>query len=238
MTAIRGVLFDWGDTLFAPPDAAQVIADIARERGVPMDGAAARALWTELWAAGKTPEEIAKGRDLSPEAHRTVWTSLFRTAETRVPGISTALYERIMDPTAWLPYPDAAPTLRALRERGLKVGVVSNVPRDLSDLFAAHGLDRFVDAFVHSFQVGAEKPDPRIFLAACQRIGTAPAETLMVGDHPVTDGGAVAAGLRFHLLPRYEGHGERGLLAVVGLVDAADLHSRRAGQAQEREAGS
>jgi HAD superfamily hydrolase (TIGR01509 family) len=219
---IKAVLFDWGDTLFAPPDAARVIAEIAGERGVALAPERARHIWDELWSKGKTPEELAKGRDLSPEAHRTVWTSLFQTADVHVPGIGRELYERVMDPAAWIPYPDTGPTLRALRQRGVKTGIVSNVPRDLSDVFAKHGL--VVDAFVHSFQVGAEKPDPRIFLAACERLGTEPAATLMVGDHAVADGGATAAGLRFHLLPPHEGHGERGLSKVIELVDA----SRRA----------
>lgn len=218
---LGGVLFDWGDTLFAPPDAALAIAEIAAERGVAVDAGRARAIWDELWTAGKQPQELAKGRDLSPDAHRTVWTTLFRTADRHIPGIGPALYERVMDPAAWIPYPDTGPTLRALRERGLKIGIVSNVPRDLSDVFAAHGLAALVDAFVHSFQVGAEKPDPRIFLAACERLGTAPGATLMVGDHAVADGGAVAAGLRFHLLPPHAGHGERGLAEIVRIVDGS-----------------
>ena len=221
MTPIQGVLFDWGDTLFAPPDAAKVIAEIAGERGMHVPPERARAIWDELWALGKTLAELAKGRDLSAEAHRTVWTSLFQTADAHIPGIGRALYERVMDPVAWTPYPDTAPTLRALRERGVKVAIVSNVPRDLTDVFAMHGLVGDVDAFVHSFQVGAEKPDPRIFLAACERIGTAPAATLMVGDHAVADGGATAAGLRFHLLPAHEGHGERRLARVIDVVDAS-----------------
>jgi HAD superfamily hydrolase (TIGR01509 family) len=222
VTRIQGVLFDWGDTLFAPPDAAKVIAEVAGERGVSVTPGRARALWDELWTRGKTPAELAKGRDLSANAHRTVWTTLFQTAEVHIPGIGGELYSRVMDPVAWIPYPDTGPTLRALKERGLKVGIVSNVPRDLSDIFASHGLARYVDAFVHSFQVGAEKPDPRIFLAACERLGTAPAATLMVGDHEIADGGATSAGLRFYLLPPHEGHGERGLAMILDVVDASE----------------
>ena len=167
VTAVRGVLFDWGDTLFSPPDAPAVIVAAAAERGVRIDQAEARALWDDLWEAGKTPEELAKGRDLSAGAHREVWTALFERAHTRVPDIATTLYERVMDPRAWIPYPDTAPTLRALRERGARVGIVSNVPRDLRPIFVAAGLADLVDAFTHSFEVGAEKPDPAIFLRAC-----------------------------------------------------------------------
>jgi HAD superfamily hydrolase (TIGR01549 family) len=125
-----------------------------------------------------------------------------------------------MDPHAWIPYPDTAPTLVALRARGIRIGIVSNVPQDLRSIFAAHGLADLVDAFTHSFEVGAEKPDPRIFLRACEALGTSPGETLMVGDHPVADAGAIKAGLQFYLLPP-DGAADRprGLDRVVELVD-------------------
>jgi len=222
MAAIHGVLFDWGDTLFSPPDAGKVIVAAAAERGVRIEPERARALWDELWTAGKTPEELAKGRDLSADAHREVWTALFERAHTTVPGIASTLYERVMDPSAWIPYPDTAPTLRALHARGVRIGIVSNVPRDLRPIFAAHGLADLVDAFTHSFEVGAEKPDPAIFLRACEALGTTPGATLMVGDHPVADAGALAAGLRFHLLPP-DGAADRprGLGRVLEVVDAA-----------------
>lgn len=220
MTPVRGVLFDWGDTLFSPPDAGAVIVEVARERGVRIEPVEARALWAELWEAGKEPEELAKGRDLSPDAHREVWTSLFERAHGRVPGIARDLYERVMDPNAWVPYPDTEPTLRALHERGTRVGIVSNVPRDLRPIFAAHGLADLVDAFTHSFEVGAEKPDPAIFRRACEALGVRPEETLMVGDHAIADGGAVKAGLRFHLLPADGAPDQpRGLDHVVEIVD-------------------
>ena len=222
MTPIRGVLFDWGDTLFSQPDASSVIVAAAAERGVHIEATKARALWDELWVAGKMPEELAKGRDLSADAHREVWTALFERANGAVPDIASTLYERVMDPRAWIPYPDTAPTLRALRSRGVRIGIVSNVPRDLRPIFTAHGLAELVDAYTHSFEVGAEKPDPRIFLRASEALGTLPRDTLMVGDHPVADAGAIVAGLRFYLLPP-DGAPDapRGLDRVVAIVDAS-----------------
>ena len=211
---MRAVLFDWGDTLFHAPHAPDVIVAAAHQAGIEVSEREARALWNELWAAGKTPEEIAKGRDLSPEAHARVWTELFRRADRVAPGLSAALYERVMDPHSWVPYADTAPVLRELRARGLRIGVVSNVPADLRPVFAKHGLDALVDSFTHSFEVGAEKPDPAIFLAAARSLGVAPSETLMVGDHPV-DAGAERAGMRVLLLPAEFDGDVRGLAAVL-----------------------
>jgi HAD superfamily hydrolase (TIGR01509 family) len=218
---IRAVLFDWGDTLFFSPRAADVIVAAARERGVEVDPAAAAALWDRLWAAGKTPEEHAKGRDLSAGAHRAVWTALFAPADDVAPGLAALLYERVMHPSRWRPYPDTPFVLRELRRRGVKTGIVSNVALDIRPLFATHGLDGLVDSFALSFEHGIAKPAPALFAAACRDLGVAPAETLMVGDDPVTDGGAAAAGLRVHVLPSPQGEGPRGFGPVLALVDAS-----------------
>ena len=214
---LRAVLFDWGDTLFHAPHAPEVIVDFARSSGVAISEARAREMWDEVWAEGKRPEEIAKGRDLSIEAHRRVWMDLFSRLDGEVPGISRALYERVMDPHSWVPFADTRATLEEVRRRGLKVGVVSNVPADLRPVFAKHDLAALVDSYTHSFEVGAEKPDPAIFLAAAKSLGVKPNETLMVGDHEV-DRGAERAGMRALIL-RGEPDGDvRGLDRVLALL--------------------
>ena len=220
---IRAVLFDWGDTLFESPHAPGVILEHARSRGLALEPDEARRIWSELWEAGKTAAEHAKGRDLSRDAHRGVWTELFARANAAVPGVDAVLYERVMDPAGWIPYPDTEPTLRALRARGVRVGVVSNHAYDLRPFFAAKGLAGYVDAYALSYEVGVPKPAPQIFAAACRTLGVAPASALMVGDDPVSDGGAGAADLRVYILPPHEAPGAaRGLARVVELVDAAN----------------
>ncbi|HKC91177.1 MAG TPA: HAD-IA family hydrolase [Candidatus Limnocylindria bacterium] len=213
------MLFDWGDTLFHAPHAPEVIASFARSAGVQISEARAREMWAEIWTLGKTPLEIAKGRDLSMEAHRRVWSDLFSGVDRVVPGLSRALYERVMDPHSWVPYADTRATLEAVRRRSLKVGVVSNVPADLRPVFAKHGLDGFVDSYTHSFEVGAEKPDPAIFLAAARSLGVKPNETMMVGDHEV-DRGAERAGMRVFILPTEFDGDVRGLDRVVALLSS------------------
>jgi FMN phosphatase YigB (HAD superfamily) len=206
-----GVCFDFGDTLFYSPDGATVL----EEAGVAT--AAARKLWDKIWRDSKTPEALAVKRDLSPEAHRSGWLGLFAQADIHRSGLSTLLYERVMDHTRWIPFPDTEPVLRELKRRGLKVGIVSNVAEDLRPVFVKHGWTDLVDGYAHSFEHGVEKPDPRLFVAACAAIGTAPARTLVVGDHPV-DGGAVVAGCAVLLLPRTEPGHPHGLARVLDLV--------------------
>lgn len=208
---LKGVCFDFGDTLFHSPDGAAVMA----EEGVAPQ--VARELWDKIWRDSKTPEAIAVQRDLSAEAHRSGWTALFEQADVHKPGLSTMLYERVMNHQKWLPYPDSELVLRELRKRGLRVGVVSNVAEDLRPVFEARGWADLVDGYTHSYEHRIEKPDVRIFLAACKAMGTAPSETLVVGDHPV-DAGAVAAGCVVLLLPRVDPGQPRGLERVLALV--------------------
>ena len=211
MRTIDGVCFDFGDTLFYSPDGATVLTDA----GVP--STVARELWNKIWSDSKTPEALAAKRDLSPEAHRSGWLALFAQAEVHRPGISTLLYERVMDHTKWIPFPDTESVLRELKRRGVKVGVVSNVAEDLRPVFAERGWADLVDGFAHSFEHGVEKPDPTLFLAACAAIGTEPGRTLVVGDHPV-DGGAVVAGCVVLLLPHTEPGELHGLARVLELL--------------------
>jgi len=221
VSRIDAVLFDWGDTLFESPHAPSVILQHARAQKIPMDAQTADAMWRELWEAGKTPEEHAKGRDLSRVAHRQVWTSLFKRANGRLPGIDEVLYERVMNASVWKPYPDTAPTLRSLRSREIRVGVVSNHAFDLRPFFREFGLADYIDAYALSYEIGVAKPAKRVFTEACRMLRVEPLHALMVGDDPVSDGGAGGAGLQMYILPGYAHGGPRGLERVLHIVDAS-----------------
>jgi HAD superfamily hydrolase (TIGR01509 family) len=80
------------------------------------------------------------------------------------------------------------------------------------------GLLEHLDAVVLSYEVGAVKPEPAIFVAACEAVGVVPADALMIGDHAAADGGAADAGIRTLLLPMSPAGEDRGLFAVLALV--------------------
>ncbi|CAM5662768.1 Phosphoglycolate phosphatase [Streptomyces glaucescens] len=133
-------------------------------------------------------------RDQSSAQHRAAYTALSRQVPLPDPALHDALYERHMSPAAWSPYPDAMEVLAGLRERGIAVGVVSNIGWDLRPVFRAHGLDRFVGTYALSYEHGIRKPDPRLFRLACTALDADPRTVLMVGDDPDRDGGAAALG--------------------------------------------
>jgi putative hydrolase of the HAD superfamily len=119
-------------------------------------------------------------------------------------------------------FDDAAPALRELRERGLRVVVASNWDCSLPEVLDRAGLSPLLDAVVSSATAGATKPDARLFRAALEAAGCGPAEALHVGDSPEKDvEGARAAGLRAVLLDREGREGDRD--AIRSLRDLPAL---------------
>jgi putative hydrolase of the HAD superfamily len=104
-------------------------------------------------------------------------------------------------------YDDALPTLQAVRDRGLKIGLLSNSARDLDEFVAHHGLT--VDAVLTSGAHGKTKPHATIFERILELLEVAPAEALMVGDTIEDDvEGAQAVGMRAILVDREGRYGD------------------------------
>lgn len=228
---VRAVLFDVAGTLAMPEARDAWLAGAAAGIGVDLGGdGAVPALAAELEAAGRpggpypshVPEAVAAdyaARDRDPAAHRAGYIGLLSTVALPDPRLAAALYERTLAPGGWTVYPDAIPTLTALRARGILTAAVSNVGFDLRPVLHGLGLLEHLDAVVLSHEVGAVKPEPAIFAAACTAVGVAPADALMVGDHAAADGGAADAGIRTLLLPMSPAGEDHGLAAVLALVE-------------------
>ncbi|MBA9056440.1 HAD-IA family hydrolase [Streptomyces murinus] len=70
-------------------------------------------------------------------------------------------------------------------------------------------------AYFLSFEHGVKKPDPRIFQMACDKLGVAPDDALMVGDEPIADVGAATLGCRVQLVDPLPVDQRPGALAEV-----------------------
>src|SRR5215207_7458443 len=94
------------------------------------------------------------------------------------------------------PYALVAETLESLRQRGLRLAVVTNKPHAATmRILGALDLARFFDAVVGGDTLGRRKPDPAPLLHAMRALDAAPAETLMVGDNHHDVAAARAAGV-------------------------------------------
>ncbi|MBJ2122508.1 HAD family hydrolase [Arthrobacter sp. MSA 4-2] len=107
----------------------------------------------------------------------------------------SSAYEATL-PLHFRPYDDVMPLLDELEARGVPYGAVSNNVHDYQRAkLDRSGLSR-IRVLVGIDAVGVAKPDPPIFHEGARRLGTDPARTLYVGDHPAIDARAAdAAGL-------------------------------------------
>jgi putative hydrolase of the HAD superfamily len=100
--------------------------------------------------------------------------------------------------------PGAGETLRRLRREELQLGVVANWDCDLPLHLARLGLHGLFDTVVTSARAGAAKPEPAIFELALRELEVRPDRALHVGDEPIDEEGARAAGLSFRPAPLSE----------------------------------
>ena len=199
---VRGVLFDLDDTLFDHEHATnQALAVLCLEEPAltcwPVGELRARysALLESLHV------EVLAGRMSIPDARaerfRRLLSDAGRTAIDGRPTQLATLYRAAYE-GAWRAVPGAHDLLKALRARGLPIGIVTNnLVAEQRQKLDCCALGELVDVMITSEEIGATKPDPRIFHAALDRLSVSASETVMVGDVWHTDiAGALAAGIR------------------------------------------
>ncbi|MEU8259148.1 HAD family hydrolase [Micromonospora sp. NPDC048999] len=91
---------------------------------------------------------------------------------------------------------EAVPVLAALRQRGVRTGLISDCTHELPAFLPQLAVAPLLDVCVFSVQLGCCKPDPALYRAACRQLDLAPAECLYVGDGGSQElTGAVRAGM-------------------------------------------
>ncbi len=233
-TCVNAVVFDWGGTLTP---------------------------WHtidphEPWVAYAVAYDPAHGDDVAAalrEAEDAAWRLTLK--EHRSSTLEAVVRAAGLDPSGpahqravrayqawWEPHtytdPDVVPLFRRLRERGVRVGVLSNTvwPRGHhEEVFRRDGVLDLIDGAVYTSEIAWTKPHPESFRAALHAVGVDdPTQAVFVGDRPFDDvHGAKSVGMRAVLVPHsvipaeQEGIAEHEADAVVdrladvlGLVDA------------------
>jgi HAD superfamily hydrolase (TIGR01549 family) len=198
----RAILFDAGNTLvFAHRER---LLDLYRGQGV--ESNEERLIAAELKARAELAVSVQDGlRGTEPHLWRQYFITLFR--ESGVPDhllepVGRRLQEVHAQEHLWnWAEPGTTATLEGLLQAGYRLGVISNADGRMEAVLAAAGLRPYLEFVVDSHLVGAEKPDPRIFLEGLRRMEVAPEEALYVGDlYPVDVVGARGVGMDAVLL--------------------------------------
>ncbi|KXP05184.1 HAD family hydrolase [Tsukamurella pseudospumae] len=204
MTGYEGVLFDFSGTLFRLEPDPQWFAGLAAADGRPLDDAAQRELLHRMTVPVGLPVPMEgealrtwHARDLSTADHRGAYLHVLEHSGVADEADRERLYGEFSNPLNWTIYPDTADVLRAVRDAGLRVGVLSNIGYDIRPAFEREGIDGLVDEFVLSFEAGHAKPDLEVFRIAAEALALAPERVLMVGDSHEADGASRAIGCGF-----------------------------------------
>jgi len=211
---LKAVFFDMYGTLagFEPPRydvQSQACADFGIEltpEGVLEGYAAADRYMSEQNAVSPLRLREEKGReDFFAEYERLV---LHGSGVEVTHGQAGEIWRRLGTiPHRMVAFDDVVPALTKLRERGLTLGMISNIDRKGAEVAQDLGIESRLDFIVTSGEVGAEKPDPVIFLAALERAGVQPSDAVHVGDQLSSDvEGALGTGIGAVLLDRDVNH--------------------------------
>jgi putative hydrolase of the HAD superfamily len=216
----RAVVFDLWDTIveFVPDEADALHRRIAKRLGVSYER------FQEVWYS----EEAVRRRGVGPIAP--CFTAACEALGVEADVEELVSWRRDLTRKALVPRTGLVETLIELRERGLRVGLVSNCTEEVVDVWPDTSFARFFDAAVFSATAGCAKPDPKIYELATDALGVASFECLFVGDGANDElGGAERVGMTPVLIhragedPPWEGLCGWPGLRVTSVSDVLDL---------------
>jgi len=201
--AFEGVLFDLDDTLHDDTTTYRSAASRVAQRIAAEYGVSATALLTAytkfaeaFWGALGDEHLNLSLKGVRERMWADTLASVGIDGRNGLAERAAAEYNRFRGEGLQL-YPGVLPLLHDLRASGRRIGLITNgFAETHREKIASLQLERAFDAVVLADEVGMVKPDPRIFLYACELVGTLPASTVMVGDRYDRDiAGALEAGL-------------------------------------------
>ena len=197
--AVRAVIFDWGGTL--TPWHQIDHGDLWRQACTPhFPGDQVAGIAAAICAAEQGLWQVSRDSGQSATLDH-----VFAQAGVAATDGLLASYYAQWDPHTYTD-PEVAPLLRYLRERGIRIGVLSNTmwPRTAHErVFQRDEVLGLIDGAVYSSEIPWVKPHAEAFRAAMAAIGmTDPGECVYVGDRPYDDvHGAKSVGMRAVLVP-------------------------------------
>jgi putative hydrolase of the HAD superfamily len=185
--AIRAVVFDLFGTLIddsPPADYGQFLAESAAHLGT--DAEVFEAVWHR--------NDVARYTSPIEECFGVLAAELGVTDQARIDAALGLRLERLR--ALLVPRPDAVSTLRELRGRGFRLGMISNATSELSALWAESAFEPLFDAVLFSADERMMKPDRRLYERMAGLLGVEPEECLFVGDGAYRElQGAAEAGM-------------------------------------------
>lgn len=229
---VRAVCFDVGSTLLFPkPSVPETFYAVAQERGHELDLAFVRSCMPEVDAY--YDEQYLCDGDFwcSHERATAIWYDMYRLL-SEMTGLGhdadwlcKNVHECYRHAHHWATYDDVIPCLKALKQNGLRLGVISNWDAELESLIRELGLLPYFDVVVSSAARGYRKPDSIIFEQALSDLGLPASEVVHVGDLPEADGAAARVGIRPVIIDRHDALADCECDRITSLLQLPQLVS-------------
>lgn len=194
----KAVFFDVGDTLMTITAARVIMQQFLALRSLHREQDRIGELFTQafrLFYYGKqlNPDEVC-----SPESDREFWKKVYmfilgelgadaEWTEEQMHHCAHDLYDLFTSPEHYQLFEDVKESLEGLRQKGLRLGVISNFAPTLKGILEEKGILHYFDPVIVSTEVGLEKPNPAIFRLALEEAGLQAREVLYIGDHDQND---------------------------------------------------
>lgn len=207
-STVDAVIFDWGGTL--TPWHTIEWGEQWRSYATAYDPAAGDAV-TSAWARALTEAEGIAWQRARDEHRSSTFEAVVRAGGLEPAGQAhergLAAFRAFWEPHTYTD-PDVLPLFTALRQAGLRIGVLSNTVWSRAEhelVFRRDGVFDLIDGAVYSSEIAWTKPHPEAFRAALTSVGAGPARTVFVGDRLFDDVyGAQAVGMRAVHVPHSE----------------------------------
>jgi putative hydrolase of the HAD superfamily len=198
-------------------------------QGVPALAGIPLAAWEQEYTLLSPP--LNDGRMSKAEAFRQIMASCGVQATDDLVAEMVRRDQELLLANARL-FDDAIPFLTRLRDRGIKIAIVSNCTENTRAMLAATGVDKLADELVLSCEVLSAKPSPGIFRHALGRLGVSPEAALFVDDQARFCAGSVAVGIRAAQIVRGELDGQlpvKGVTVVRSLTEVEAMFGAEPG---------
>jgi len=198
-------------------------------QGVPALAGIPLAAWEQEYTLLSPP--LNDGRMSKAEAFRQIMASCGVPAPDDLVAEMVSRDQELLLANARL-FDDAIPFLTRLRDRGIKIAIVSNCTENTRAMLAATGVDKLADELVLSCEVLSAKPSPEIFRHALGRLGVSPEAALFVDDQGRFCAGSVAVGIRAAQIVRGELDGQlpvEGVTVVRSLTEVEAMFGTEPG---------
>ena len=230
------IFLDAAGTLFdVRGSVGEVYQKLANSFGVTVDSEQLDAAFSESFASANPMAfpgiEVAKIPQLEFEWWLAVSANAFQIAGvfnqfSDFSNFFAELYAHFATAEPWFVYPDVFPALNRWRQQGIELAVVSNFDSRLYPVLTALNLAEYFTSVTISTEVGAAKPQSKIFTAALEKHNCLAENVLHIGDSFKADYcGARSAGLKAIWLNRQQEKLDLGKLDLIDFQKVEEFAS-------------